>query len=409
MPQKGSKIVTKRKTPITMCGLVIFQASLLLFYGLGDCRDELSSEIRSQSVVLMDGVTGQVLFEKNSEARLSPAGLAKTMTLYLAFDALKNGRAKPDQKVLVSEKAWKMGGSQMFLKVGDKVPFKELLKAVAAISANDGSVAIAEFLEGSEEAFVRKMNEKAQALGMKNTDFANSHGLFAENQYTTAYDTAILGFHYVKDHPDALTFHSIPEYEYGGIMQRNWNRLLEMDKRVDGLKTGYLSDAGYHIVVSAKEGEQRFIAVVMGADTSRRRDKDALKLLEFGFKNFTTKVVVRKGEVVGKVNVKKGKLRDLDLCAEETAMVTVQKGKAKNIPMEKEIPRFVTAPIMKGQVLGRLIVKGEGFSREEINLIANAEVPAKSMTRFYQWGLLVLMGLLGLAVWRIRTLKKRRR
>ncbi|NIN93082.1 serine-type D-Ala-D-Ala carboxypeptidase, partial [bacterium] len=135
----------------------------------------------------------------------------------------------------------------------------------------------------------------------KNTNFVNSHGLFAENQYTTPYDTAILGFHYVKDHPDALTFHSIPQYEYGGIKQKNWNRLLEMDKRVDGLKTGYLSDAGYHIVVSAKEGEQRFIAVVMGADTSRRRDKDALKLLEFGFKNFTTKVVVRKGEVVGKV------------------------------------------------------------------------------------------------------------
>ncbi|MFQ5904111.1 MAG: D-alanyl-D-alanine carboxypeptidase family protein, partial [Candidatus Binatia bacterium] len=390
--------MTKRKTPITMCGLVIFQASLLLFYGLGDCRDELSSEIRSQSAVLMDGVTGQVLFEKNSEARFSPAGLAKMMTLYLAFDALKNGRAKPDQNVLVSEKAWKMGGSQMFLKVGDKVPFKELLKAVAAISANDGSVAIAEFLEGSEEAFVRKMNEKAQALGMKNTDFANSHGLFAENQYTTAYDTAILGFHYVRDHPDALTFHSIPEYEYGGIMQRNWNRLLEMDKRVDGLKTGYLSDAGYHIVVSAKEGEQRFIAVVMGADTSWRRDKDALKLLELGFNNFTTKAVVRKGEIVGKVNVKKGKLRDLDLCAEETVMVTVQKGKAKNIPMEKEIPRSVTAPILKGQILGKLIVKGEGIPRKGINLVATVEVPAKSMARFYQWGLLVVMGLLGLAV-----------
>lgn len=390
-----------------MCGLFILMASLLLFYGLGNCRDELSSEIRSQCAVLMDGVTGQVLFEKNSDARYSPAGLAKMMTLYLAFDALKKGRAKPDQNILVSEKAWKMGGSQMFLKVGDKVPFKELLKAVAAISANDGSLAMAEFLEGSEEAFVRKMNEKAEALGMKNTNFVNSHGLFAENQYTTPYDTAILGSHYVKDHPDALTFHSIPQYEYGGIKQKNWNRLLEMDKRVDGLKTGYLSDAGYHIVVSAKEGEQRFIAVVMGADTSRRRDKDALRLLEFGFKNFTTKVVVRKGEVVGKVKVKKGKLPYLDVCAEETVMVTVEKGKAQNIPVEKEIPRFVTAPIVKGQVLGKLVVKGEGIPRKGINLVATVQVPPKSMIRFYQWGLLVLMGLLGLAVWRIRTLKKR--
>jgi D-alanyl-D-alanine carboxypeptidase (penicillin-binding protein 5/6) len=355
----------------------------------------------------MDGVTGQMLFEKNSEARYSPAGLAKMMTLYLAFDALKKGHAKPDQNILVSEEAWKMGGSQMFLEVGDEAPFIELLKAVAAISANDGSVAIAEFLEGSEEAFVRKMNEKAEALGMKNTNFVNSHGLFAENQYTTPYDTAILGFHYVKDHPDALTFHSIPQYEYGGIKQKNWNRLLEMDKRVDGLKTGYLSDAGYHIVVSAKDGEQRFIAAIMGADTSRRRDKDALKLLEFGFKNFTTKAIVRKGEIVGKVNVKKGELPDLDLCAEETVLVNVQKGKAENIPMEKEIPRFVTAPIVRGQVLGKLVVKGEDFPREEINLIATVDVPAKSMTRFYQLGLLIVIGLLGLAVWRIRSLKKR--
>lgn len=390
-------------------GLFIFLACLFLFWGSGDCKDELRLEVQSPSAVLMDGVTGQVVFEKYPGTRFSPASFVKMMTLYLAFNALKGGRAKPDQEVLVSEKAWKMGGSQMFLEVGDKVPFIELIKGVAVISANDGSVAIAEFLEGSEKAFVGKMNEKTKALGLKKTHFVNSHGLFAENQYTTAYDTAILGFHYVKDHPDALALHSIPEYEYGGIKQQNWNRLLEMDERVDGLKTGYLSDAGYHIVVSAKEGEQRLIAVVMGTDTSRRRDKDALKLLEFGFKHFTTEAVVRKGEIVGKVKVKKGKLTDLDFSAEETVMVTVRKDNAEKIPIKREIPQFVTAPIMKGQVLGKLVVKGEGIPRKEINLVATVDVPAKSMTKFYQLGLVVVMGLLGLAVWRIRTLKKRRR
>jgi D-alanyl-D-alanine carboxypeptidase (penicillin-binding protein 5/6) len=206
-----------------------------------------------------------------------------------------------------------------------------------------------------------------------------------------------------------LALHSIPEYESGGISQRNWNRLLETDKRVDGLKTGYLSDAGYHILVSAKEGEQRFIGVVMGADTSRSRDKDALKLLDFGLKHFTRKAVIRKGEIIGKVKVQRGKLPDVALSAEETVMVTVRKEKAENIPINKEIPQFVTAPIVKGQVLGRLIIKGEDVPRKEINLVGTANVPAKSMTKFYQLGLLFVIGLLGLAVWRIRTLKKRRR
>ncbi|MFX0197788.1 MAG: D-alanyl-D-alanine carboxypeptidase family protein [Candidatus Hodarchaeota archaeon] len=406
---KGSTTITALKSAMSMCWLFSLMSCLFLFRGLGDCSHELPVEIQSRSAVLMDGLTGQVIFEKNPEARLSPASFVKMMTLCLAFDALKSGRAKPDQEVLVSEKAWKMGGSQMFLKIGDKVPFIELLKGVAAISANDGSVAIAEFLEGSEDAFVRKMNEKAKTLGLKNTHFVNSHGLFAENQYTTAYDTAILSFHYVKDHADALALHSILEFEYGGIKQQNWNRLLEMDERVDGLKTGYLSDAGYHIVVSAKEGEQRLIAVVMGVNTFLTRDQEALKLLEYGFKNFTTKAVAKRGEIIGKVEVQRGKLPDLDLSAEETVIVTVRKNNAEKIPIKMEIPQFVTAPIMKGQPLGRLIVEQEGIPRKEINLVATADVPTKSYVRFYQLGLLIVIGLLVLAVWRIRALKKRRR
>jgi len=381
---------------------------IFLFCGLGECSNGLPLEIRSHAAVLMDGVTGQVIFEKNPQKRLGPAGLVKVMTLYLAFDALKGGLVKPDQKVVVSEKAWKTGGSQMFLKIGDKVPFVELLKAVAAISANDASVAIAEFLEDTEDAFVREMNEKAGTLGLENTHFANSHGLFSEDQYTTAYDSAVLGFHYTRDHPDALVLHSIPQYEYGSIKQKNWNGLLEVDERVDGLKTGYLSDTGYHVLASAKEGERRFIAVVMGADTSGQRDQDALKLLEHGFRNFTTKAVVRKGEIVGKVKVQKGKSPDVGLSAEDTVMITVRKDEAENIPMERQIPRFVTAPIVKGQVLGRLIVEMEGVPRKDVNLVASLDVPAKSYTRFYQLGLLVVIGLLALAIWRIRNLKKRR-
>jgi D-alanyl-D-alanine carboxypeptidase (penicillin-binding protein 5/6) len=398
--------VTKRA--VSIAGLFGLLACLFFLSGSAHGMQEVPLEITSPSALLMDGVTGRVTFEKSPQKRLSPAGLAKVMTLYLAFDALKGGLVKPDQKVFVSEKAWKTGGSQMFLKVGDEVPFVELLKAVAAISANDGSVAIAEFLEGSEQAFVRKMNEKAKALGLENTHFANSHGLFSEGQYTTAYDAAVLGFHYVRDHPDALALHSIPEYKYGDIKQKNWNKLLEMDERVDGLKTGYVSEAGYHILASAKEGGQRFIAVVMGAESSRRRDQDALKLLDYGFKNFTTKAVVREGETVGKISVQGGKVPELDLVAEETVIVTVGKEKAEEIPMEREIPESVSAPITRGQVLAKLIIKDKGVPPRAVNLVAPVDVPAKSYTRFYQLGLLVVIGLLALAIWRIRNLKRRR-
>lgn len=386
---------------------IFIVAYLCLFWGLAECKDEFPLKIRSRSAVLMDGVTGQAVFEKNPETRLSPTSFVKMMTLYLAFDALKSGRVRPDQEVFVSEKTWKTGGSQMFLEVGDKVAFVELLKGVAAISANDGSVAIAEFLGGSEEAFVDKMNEKAKHLGLKKTHFVNSHGLFAEDQFTTAYDMAILGLYYIKNHPEALSFHMIPEYEYKGIKQRNWNRLLEVDKRVDGLKTGYLSDVGYHILVSAKEGKQRFIGVVMGAETVQERDQDALKLLEFGFKNFMTKVVAKKGEIVGKVKVQKGKSQELALCAEDTVLITIRKEKADKLQVEKEIPQFVTAPIIKGQTLGRLFAEGDSPPKKEVNLVAVADVPAKSPIRFYRVGFFVVIGLLTLAVLRIRALKKR--
>ncbi len=396
------------KRAITIIGLFGLVPCLFFLYGSAHGMHEVPLQIMSPSALLMDGVTGQVIFEKNPGKRLSPAGIVKMMTLYLGFDALKEGRANPDQTILVSGEAWKMGGSQMFLEPKDEVPFIELLKAVAVISANDGSVAIAEFLEGSEQAFVRKMNEKAKALGLENTHFVNSHGLFSEDQYTTAYDAAVLGLSYIRDHPDAVALHSIPEYVYRGIKQRNWNKLLEIDERVDGLKTGYVSEAGYHILASAKDGEQRFIAVVMGAKTSRRRDQDALKLLEYGFKNFTTKAVVRNGEIVGKISVQGGKVPELDLVAEDTVMVTVRKEKAEQIPIEREIPKSVTAPIARGQVLGKLVVKGEGVPSKAVNLVAPVDVPAKSLMRFYQVGFLVVLGLLVLAVWRIRALKRKR-
>ena len=367
-----------------------------------------SRDLKSVTGVHFVVQLGIAFFVRNAEKRFRPASLAKMMTLYLAFEAIKRGEAEFDDEVTISKKAWKMGGSQMFLEVGDKVKFVELVKGAAAVSANDGSLAIAEFLSGSEEVFVHQMNERAQALGMKNTRFVNPHGLPRDGQYTTANDMAILGFHYVNEHPEAVEFHALPTYTYGGIKQKNWNPLLKLDQGVDGLKTGYLKASGYHILFSAKRDDRRLIGVLMGAETAGGRNDDALKLLGYGFKNFFTRTLVKEGDIVAKIKVPNGDPPEVSLSAAASLIVTIRKGMEESVPLREEIPSSVNPPISRGNVLGKLILEGEGFPRKEINLIANQEVRVRSYAVYYLIGLAVVAGLLIFVLWKRRVLRKRR-
>lgn len=371
-------------------------------------QSEPALTIHSESAVLMDGITGQILFQKNPAKRFSPASLVKIMTLYLAFDAIKRGSATLDQEVVVSEKAWKMGGSQMFLEVRDKVKFAELIKGVAVVSANDGALAIAESLTGSEEVFVQQMNEKARLLGLKHTRFANSHGLHAEGQETSAIDMATLGFRYITEHPDALKFHMLPEYTYGGIRQPNRNRLLDRGMGVDGLRTGYLKRSGYHFLFSATKDTQRLVGAVMGANTAKIRDSDALKLLRYGHKNFSTVTVVQEGHLVGKVRVQRGNPPQLDLSAAETLVVTIRKGMEESIRVRKEIPSSVNPPVTKGAVLGKLVLEAEGLPTKQVDLIASRDAQARSYAMYYLIALAAVAGLIGYLFWRRRRLRQRR-
>ncbi len=373
------------------------------------CQSRPQLTLESEAAVLMDGITGRILLEKNPEKPFSPASLAKMMTLFLAFNAIKSEHVSFDEEVLISKKAWKMGGSQMFLEVGDRVKFIELIKGAAAISANDGALAIAEFLSGSEEVFVHQMNEEAQALGMKHTRFVNPHGLPREGQETSAMDMALLGLHYVREHPEALEFHTLPEYSYGGIKQKNWNPLLNRGEGVDGLKTGYLKNAGYHILLSAKKDSRRLIGVVMGAKTPENRHSDAVKLLRYGFKNFSTLTLVTEGDLVGKVKMPRGDPPELGLTAARTLVVTVPKGDEKSISLRKEIPPSVDPPITQGAVLGRLVLEGEGLSREAVDLVASQDVRLKSYAAYYGIGFVVVVGLSGFGLWwrRVRWRKRR--
>jgi D-alanyl-D-alanine carboxypeptidase (penicillin-binding protein 5/6) len=329
----------------------------------------------AQSGVLMDALSGQVLFEQNPNLRIPPASFGKVLTLYLAFDALRAGQLKMDDMVTVSERAWRAQGSKMFIKVGERVKVEDLLKGIAISSGNDACIALAEHLAGSEEVFVSKMNEKAGLLGLKDSQFKNSHGMPAEGQYTTALDMAIVARRYIQDHPEALVFHSTTEYEYNKIRQYNRNTLLQKNIGVDGLKTGHVEEAGYHLAATAKRDGQRMIAVVMGCDKMRKRAQEAQALLEYGFKNFSTVEAVKKGASFGPVKVKRGKESKIALVAAEQEWVTVAKGKENQISVTPELPKFVVAPIQKNQVIAKVLIQNEGKILKQVNLLSPLEVP----------------------------------
>jgi len=364
----------------------------------------------AQSAVLMDGLTGQVLYEQNPGLRIPPASFVKVMTLYLVYDAIRAGQIKIDDMVTVSEKAWRMQGSKMFIKVGERVKVEDLMKGVAIASGNDACIALAEHLSGSEEAFVSKMNEKAKLVGLKDSQFKNSHGMPGEDQYTTAMDMAILSKRYIEDHPEALVLHSTVEFEYNGIRQGNRNTLLQKNIGVDGLKTGHVEESGYHLAATAKRDSQRMIAVVMGCNKVRKRAPEAQKLLEYGFKNFSTVEAVKKGATFGPVKVRRGKLNQVILTAAEDGRVTVAKGKESLVSAVPQLPQFIVAPIQKGQTVAKVLIQNEGKVTKEVNLLASLGVE-KSLIP--PWPILVGIGcglaiVLVLGFWWFRRPKTRR-
>jgi len=348
----------------------------------------------AQSAVLMDGLTGEILYEQSPDQRIPPASFVKVLTLYLIFDAIRAGQLKMEDMVTVSEKAWKTQGSKMFIKVGERVKVEDLVKGIAIASGNDACIALSEHLAGSEEVFASKMNERAKVLGMKNSQFKNSHGMPSDDQYTTAMDMALLAKRYIEDHPETLAIHSTTEFEYNGIKQGNRNILLQKNIGVDGLKTGHIEESGYHLVATAKRDGQRMIAVVMGCDKVKKRAPETQKLLEYGFKNFSTVEAVKKGASFGPLKVKRGKLDQVSLTASEDGRVTVPKGKENLVSAIPQLPAFVSAPIQKGQVLAKVLIQKEGKTIKEVNLFAQSDV-LKSLIP--PWPILV-GGILGLVL-----------
>ena len=327
-------------------------------------------DINAKSYILFDYASNKLLAEKNKDERLAPASLTKIMTVYVVAKELEQGSIKLTDQVLVSEKAWKMLGSRMFIEVNKQVAVEDLLKGVVVQSGNDASVALAEYISGTEEVFAQLMNKYAEILGMKNTHFMNSTGLPHEDHYSTAYDLAILSKALIDEYPKIYEMHSIKEYTYNDITQSNRNQLLWRDPSVDGLKTGHTEAAGYCLVASALREDMRLITVVMGTNSSEARTKATQALLNYGFRFYETKEIYNKEQTVEKVKVWKGKAKELDLGVKEPLVVTFPRGQLDKLKATVVTNEKLVAPIAVGQDIGTLTIELNGEKQVSVPLVA---------------------------------------
>ncbi|MCY8203379.1 D-alanyl-D-alanine carboxypeptidase DacF [Bacillus sp. N12A5] len=344
----------------------------------GKRTSELAHE--AKSAVLIERDTGKVLYNKNSNERLAPASMTKIMTMLLIMEALDEGKIKMSDKVRTSEHAASMGGSQIFLEPGEEMTVKEMLKGIAIASGNDASVAMAEFISGSEEEFVKKMNKKAKELGLKNTSFKNPTGLTEEGHYSSAYDMAIMAKELLKYESITKFTGTYEDYLRENTDKKFWlvntNRLIKFYPGVDGVKTGYTGEAKYCLTASAKKGNMRAIAVVFGASTPKERNAQVTKMLDFAFSQYETHPLYKRNETVAKVQVKKGKQKFVELTTSEPISILTKKGEdMKNVKKEIKMNDNVSAPIQKGQELGTLTLKKDG------EVLAESPVAAKEDMR----------------------------
>ena len=316
--------------------------------------------IASRAWIVVDAVTGQTIASQNPSQQVEPASLTKIMTVYLTFEALKENRVTLDQQVNVSEKAWRTPGSRMFIEPRKPVTVQELLYGVVVQSGNDASVAIAELLSGTEEAFAQQMTEKAIELGMKDTTFTNSNGLPDPEHTTTVQDLAILAQRMISDHPEKYEMYSVREFTYNKIKQNNRNRLLWADPSVDGMKTGHTTAAGYCLIATAQRGERRIISVLVGAESEATRAEESLKLLNWSFQNFDSVKLFDANKPAIQARVWEGTTELAALGSPLPILVTIPRGKTGDVLVTAQRPDPLLAPLSQGQRVGQMTLSLDG-------------------------------------------------
>lgn len=328
------------------------------------------------SAVLIEQNSGQVLYNQNMHEKLRPASVTKVMTILLIMEAIDSGKLSYTDKIPCSEKAAGMGGSQIWLDVREELTVDEMLKAICVVSANDCTVAMAEYLAGTEEAFVEQMNSKAKELGMNDTTFKNCHGIDEDGHVTSAYDIALMSRELLTKHPSITKYTTIymDSLRDGKSSLVNTNKLVRNYKGATGLKTGSTSIALYNLSASATRNDLSLIAVIMKAPTSPIRFAEAQKLLDYGFSNFEYKKLANKNDLIKEVSVDKGIESSVNAILENDSGVLIQKGQNKDIVQSMELPDSVSAPVSAGQVLGNVTYSLNGNEIGKVNIVAEKSV-----------------------------------
>jgi len=355
-------------------------------------------EIAASSYVLMDAKTGHVILENNATEALPPASLTKIITAYIDVEEILSGNLRMEDEVHVSEKAWRMGGSKMFIGVDTRVSVADLLRGIIIQSGNDASVAIAEHIAGSEDAFADMMNQYAEALGLEQSFFGNSSGLDSDEyqNFMSARDLALLSRATVNNHPEHYPIYAEREFTYNDIKQPNRNTLLFRDRNVDGLKTGWTERAGYCLVTSAQRDGMRLIAVVMGTESENARVVETQKMLTYGFRYYETWKVNDPGQPLASVPIWSGVSDTLELGLEEGVHVTIQRGRGEDLQAAINVAEVMHAPVEAGQIMGTIDISLDGALVHSGEIIALHPVaPGSFVKRMTDWFSLRFSSLLG--------------
>ena len=331
-------------------------------------------ETNAREALLVDLETGTELLAKDADAPMPPASMSKIMTAYMVFERLKDARLSLDDELLVSEKAWRKGGSKMFVKVGNKVRVEDLLRGVIVQSGNDACIVLAEAISGTEEAFAQEMTRRAREIGLKNSNFANATGWPDPNHWMTARDLAILAKRIIEDFPEYYPYYAETEFTWSGIRQSNRNPLLYKSVGADGLKTGHTEEAGYGLTASAVQGERRLVLVLNGLSSQRKRAEESARIMAWGFREFANYKLVAAGEELDQATVWLGEDDTVPLVASQDLTVTLSRAARANMKVKVVYDSPIPAPIQAGDVVARLVVEAPNSKAVEIPLEAGQDV-----------------------------------
>lgn len=345
-----------------------------------------SSPVRAESIetlatqaILVDAETGTILFDKGGQTRMPTSSMSKVMTMYMVFEDLKRGHISLEDKVTVSEKAWRLEGSRMFIKVGDQVKVEDLIRGVIIQSGNDASVALAEGVAGTEQAFAEAMNVRAKEIGLTDSHFMNATGWPDPEHYSTPRDLAVLAYRLISDFPDLYHYYAEKEFTFNKIKQQNRNPLLTRLPGADGVKTGHTEAAGYGLIGSAKRDGRRLILVMNGLPDEKARADEAVRLMEWGFRNFERKKIISSGEIIDSGKVWLGSTPEVPLVAEKDLTVVLPKARRAELKLTVNYLGPLKAPLEKGARIGKLRVEVPDQQPIEMNLLAGVDVARKGI------------------------------